>query len=190
MGKKLTDEEIFEKVGISRKDHENRNQFNELPTGLMKKSEHDKTLYIDEAGRQWKRNADFYASYHQPFPVWVAGARSILAKFLFLKCCRVPNLKFISQNEDKTYSEVCCNRKTGEVLVEPQILGTYNFCTDEGEAMKTGNLPNGGVHEKKDIIPHKEYGGNYKHLAKDIPVSNFEVTGAAIPVILDVSSKK
>ena len=84
---------------MSRRQHEDRNQLNELPVGLLKPTKGDRFLYIDDNDRQWRRNADFYASYHQPMPMWLAGVRSIIS-MIFLGLLKVPNLKFISQNED------------------------------------------------------------------------------------------
>jgi hypothetical protein len=175
------DKEIEENTGISREKHENRNELNELPVGKLKPNKEDKTLYTDDNGRAWKLNADFNASYHQPMHLYVAAVRSIFSN-LVCGIGQVPNVKFISPNEDKTYSEVVANRYTGELEMNPQIFGTYNFCTDAPNAMNEGNLPLDGEHRKFDVIPHEEYGGNYKHIAKGIPVGSL----AKAPVILEV----
>lgn len=173
---------------MSRKQHEDRNQLNELPVGLLKPTKGDSFLYLDDNDRQWRRNADLYASFHQGMPKWLAIVRSIIS-MIFLGLWKVPNLKFISQNEDKTYSEACCNRYTGELLLDPQYFGTYNFCKDDGEAMVDGNLPTGGDHEKLDVIPHDEYGANYKHIAKGIPVGYYDNRPTPIILYLEEDSK-
>ena len=175
------DKEIEEKTGISREKHENRNELNELPVGQLKQNKEDKTVYTDDNGRLWKLNPNIAASYHQPMPLYVAAARSIFSS-VFFGLWQVPNLKFISLNKDKTYSEVVANRYTGELVMDPQIFGTYNFCTDEPLGIQNGQLGTDGEHKKFDIIPHEEYGGNYKHIAKGIPVGSLEKA----PVILEV----
>jgi hypothetical protein len=175
------DKEIEEKTGISREKHENRNELNELPVGQLKQSKEDKTVYTDDNGRFWKLNSDIAASYHQPMHLWVAAARSIFSSIL-CGVGQVPNVKFISLNEDHTYSEVVANRYTGELVMDPQIMGTYNFCTDEPLGMQNGALGIDGEHKKFDIIPHEEYGGNYKHIAKGIPVGSLKKA----PVVLEV----
>ena len=88
---------------------------------------------------------------------------------------KVPNLKFISPNKDTgLYSEVCANRYTGELVIEQKIMGTFNFATDAPDAMKDGKLPTTGKHDTLDVIPHNEYGGNYLHIAKGIPIGSIE----------------
>jgi hypothetical protein len=170
-----------EETGISREKHEHRNELNELPVGQWKQSREDKTMYLDNNGRLWKLNPNIAASYHQPMHLYVAAARSIFS-YVFCGLWEVPNLKFISLNKDKTYSEVVTNRYTGELVMDPQTFGTYDFCTDEPLGMQNGQLGTDGEHKKFDIIPHEEYGGNYKHIAKGIPVGSLKKA----PVILEV----
>ena len=178
---KARDKEIEEKTGISREKHENRNELNELPVGQLKPSKEDNTMYTDDNGRLWKLNPNLAASYHQPMHLYVAAVRSIFSS-IFCDLSEVPNVKFISLNKDKTYSEVVANRYTGELVMDPQIFGTYNFCTDEPHGLQNGELGTDGEHRKFDIIPHEEYGGNYKHIAKGIPVGSLKKA----PVILQV----
>jgi hypothetical protein len=40
-----SDKEIEQKIGLSRKDNENRNQLNELPNGKLKPSAEDSTIW-------------------------------------------------------------------------------------------------------------------------------------------------
>jgi hypothetical protein len=141
-----SDKEIEQKIGLSRKDDENRNQLNELPNeppnGKLKSSAEDSTIWKDDDGRPWKLNAEPNAAYHQPMSVPVAFIRAHLSKLIpFLK---VPNLKFISPNADGRYSEVCANRYTGELVVDQKIIGTFNLATDAPDAMKDGKLPTTG----------------------------------------------
>jgi len=174
------DEETQELTGLSRAEHGNRNQRNELPKGQLTATAEDPTMWKDEDGREWKLNAEQNAAYHQPMPVWIAFVRAILGRFIpFLK---VPNLKFISKNADGMYSEVCANRYTGELVIAQKIMGTFNLCKDAPNAMKDGKLPTGGQHRMLDIIPHEEYGGTYKQVAKGIDVGQLEKG----PVILDL----
>ena len=56
-------------------------------------------------------------------------------------------MKFISENDDKTWSEVICNRYTGELVVDPRIIGTGNWGA-------SGSLD----HVHKDVQPHEKYG--------------------------------
>lgn len=177
------DAEIEKKTGISREQHENRNDLNELPTGKLKSTDDKEQFYKDDADRVWRRTADLYASYHQPFPKNLAIIRSLFSS-VFFGLGKVPNLKFISKNANGTHSEICANRYTGELIVSPEIMGTYNFATDEPDAMETGNLSASGEHKTKDIITHEEYGANYKHIAKGIPVGSFD-DGKA-PIVLEV----
>lgn len=178
-----TDEDILAETGISRKQHENRNDLNELPTGKLKPTVDDAFLYEDEGGRLWRRNPDFNAAYHQPMPLWLAAVRAIISNIL-CGLFKVPNLKFISKNADGTFSEVCCNRYTGKIVLDPQIFGTYNFCKDTPNAMDDGKLPNATEHKQMDVIPHEKYGGNYKHVAKGIPVGYYD--NRPVPSILYV----
>ena len=74
-----SDEQIEELTGISREKHENRNDIcNELPTGKMRMSDDDRMLYIDDAGRPWRRNPDIFSSYHQPMSLPSAILHSII----------------------------------------------------------------------------------------------------------------
>lgn len=155
-------------LALSKEAHENRNIYNELPKGVMVPTAEDNTLWVDEAGRDWKQIEDPFTAYHQPMPVPVAFVRGYVGKVLpFLE---VPNLKFLSPNTDGRFSEICANRYTGELVIDQQLLGTFNFCTDAPDAMTKVKLPTTGEHDELDIIPHKEYGGNYQHIAKDLPV--------------------
>jgi hypothetical protein len=158
------DKEIEERTGISREKHENRNELNELPVGQLKQSKEDKTVYTDDNGRLWKLNPDIAASYHQPMHLWVAAARSIFSSIL----CGVGQVP---------------NRYTGELVMDPQIMGTFNFCTDEPLGMQNGTLGTDGEHKKFDITPHEEYGGNYKHIAKGIPVGSLKKALVVLEVL-------
>ena len=167
-----TDKEIEEETGLSRAEHENRNEFNELPTGKMAPSAEDPTLWKDEKGRPWKKIEDPYSAYHQPMHLYVAFVRGQVGKVIpFLN---VPNLKFLSPNADKMYSEICANRYTGELVIEQKIIGSFNLCKDAPDGMKVGKLPTDGEHRKLDIIPHEKYGGNYRHIAKGIPIGSLK----------------
>ena len=169
-----TDEEVLAETGISREQHENRNMLNELPQGKMKPTkDHDPLMYEDEDGRQWRLNPDFNAAYHQPMPLWFAAFRAIFSN-IFCGLFKVPNLKFISLNADGTFSEVVCNRYTGKLILDPNLFGTYNFCKDAPNAMEEGKLPTTGEHRQLDVIPHEKYGGNYKQVAKGIPVGYYD----------------
>jgi len=171
---KKSDEEIEKMTSISREKHENRNDIcNELPTGKMRMSDHDKMLYIDDAGREWRRNPDIFASYHQPMSMPAALFHSIVDAVIFCVDFPVPNMKFISINEDGTYSEVICNRYTGELIVDPKYFGTSNFCTDAPNGMKTGSLTT-KEHVLYDVKTHEKYGCNYRHIAKGIPVGHYD----------------
>lgn len=172
---KKTDEEIEAQCGISRERHENRNdECNELPTGKLRMSEHDKMLYIDDAGREWRRNPDIFSSYHQPMSMPNALFHSIVDMLIFCIDFPVPNMKFISvNNEDGKWSEVICNRYTGELIVDPRYFGTSNFCSDAPKGMKTGSLTT-KEHVYLDVKPHEKYGDNYKHIAKGLPVGYYD----------------
>ncbi|KAL7538813.1 hypothetical protein ACHAXR_008801, partial [Thalassiosira sp. AJA248-18] len=112
--------------------------------------------------------------------VAVSFIKAHLSKFIpFLK---VPNLKFISPNEDGRYSEVIANRYTGEL----KIIGTFNLCTDAPDGMIDGKLPTDGEHKKWDIDPHNMYGGGYKQVAKGIDVGSVDKG----PVILGTCEEK
>ena len=177
------DEEVEALIGLSRKDHEYRNIHNELPNGKLKPSPEDYTIWIDDDSRPWKLNAEAYSAYHQPMPLAVAFIRGHLGKYIpFLK---VPNLKFISPNANGMYSEICANRYTGELVIDPKLFGTFNLCTDAPDGMKDGKLPTTGEHDTFDVVPHKEYGANYLHVAKGIPVGSLE-KGPVVLAKLDV----
>lgn len=125
-------------------------------------------IYVDENSDTWVRYPDYNASYHQPYHYIFAGIRSLIAKrtFGFLK---VPNLKFLKENEDLTSSEVIVNRYDGKMALDPKIFGTFNFCKTNDYDVKKFNkwiLPPTGKHDDLDIIPHKEFGNNYKHVGK------------------------
>jgi len=177
------DEKTFAATGISREDHENRNMLNELPTGLLRLKKDDERFYEDDAGRSWRLSPDPTAAYHQPYPLAIAFIRAHISQ-CFLGFLRVPNQKLMSPNKDGTYSEICVNRYTGELIIDAYMMGTYNFCKDTPDAMEIGNLPNGGDHKKTDIIPHNEYGRDYKHIAKGIPVGSLDKA----PVVMRVNA--
>ena len=162
------DQEIERRINLSRADHENRNQYNELPSGKLNPSPEDYTIWKDDKGRPWKLNAEPNAAYHQPMPKEIAFIRAYLG--MIIPFLRVPNLKFISPNADGRYSEVCANRYTGELVTDQKIIGTFNFCKDAPDAMQDGKLPTTGEHEQLDIIPHEEYGWDYKHIAVGIEI--------------------
>ena len=88
----------------------------------------------------------------------------------------------MSPNADGTSSEVCANRYTGELIIDQQTMGTYNFATDEPDLMKTGILPGRGEHKTMNIVTHEQYGWNYKQYAKGIPTGSLDKA----PVILEV----
>lgn len=167
-----SDAEIEAETGLTRENHENRNIYNELPNGKLKPSPSDPTLWIDDDSRTWKLNAEPNAAYHQPMPLAVAFIRGHLGKFI--PSLKVPNLKFISPNADGMYSEVCANRYTGELVIDQKLMGTFNFCKDAPDGMKDGKLPTTGEHDTLDVIPHKEYGGNYLYIAKGMPTGSIE----------------
>ena len=164
------------KLKISKAEHENRNELNELPTGKLYPSPEDYTIWKDDKGRPWKLIAEPYASYHQPMRKEIAFIRAHLGTIIPM--LKVPNLKFLSPNADGRYSEVCANRYTGELLTDQKIIGTFNFCRDAPDAMKDGKLPTTGEHKDLDMIPHEVYGGNYKYLAVDLKI------GSKAPLIL------
>ena len=169
-----TDAEIEAKYGISRHQHEHRNDIcNDLPTGKLKlKSPDDKWMYVDDAGREWRRNPDIFSSYHQPMSLVNAIFHSIIDAAIFCVSFPVPNMKFISKNEDGTYSEVICNRYTGELVVDPKYFGTSNYCKDE-HGMKTGKLTSKD-HVYLDVKTHEKYGCDYKHISKGVPVGHYD----------------
>jgi len=167
-----TDKVIESRIKLSRKNHENRNQLNELPNGKLKPSLEDKTIWKDDEGRPWKLNAEPNAAYHQPMPVAIAFIRAYIGAVIPI--FKVPNLKFVSPNKDGRYSEVCANRYTGELVIEQKIIGTYNYATDAPDAMKDGKLPTTGEHDTLDVIPHNEYGWNYLYIAKGIEIGSLE----------------
>jgi len=173
---KKTDAEIEAMLGISRKKHESRNDIcNDLPTGKMKIKDPavDKMLYVDDAGRDWRRNPDIFSSYHQPMPMIHAVFHSIVDATIFCVDFPVPNMKFISENDDGTWSEVICNRYTGELIVDPKYFGTSNFCTDCPNGMKTGSLAT-KEHVNLDVKSHELYGCGYTYIAKGIPVAYYD----------------
>mmetsp|Transcript_28316 Transcript_28316/g.32554 ORF Transcript_28316/g.32554 Transcript_28316/m.32554 type:complete len:187 (-) Transcript_28316:125-685(-) len=167
-----SDDDIEKRIGLSRKDHENRIMLNELPKGKITPSVDDPTIWKDEDGRPWKLNPDEIAVYHQPTNIVSAEIRAFVGKVI--PSIRNPNLKFISPNADGRYSEVCANRYTGELVIEQQLIGTFNFAADAPNAMKDAKYPAHGEHERLDVTPHNEYGGKYKHIARDIPIGSLE----------------
>jgi len=179
-----TDDDIEQIIGLSRKEHENRNQLNELPKGKISPSAEDPTIWTDANNRPWKLNAEPNAAYHQPMPVAVAFIRAYLGRII--PQLKVPNLKFISPNADGRYSEVCANRYTGELVIERKIMGTYNFASDAPDAMKDGKLPTTGEHDTLDVVPHNEYGGKYRHIAMGMTFGSISEG----PVLLGTTEKK
>lgn len=173
------DRDIEKQTGISREDHENRNKINEMPTGKLTPSPEDPTTWVDEAEKAWKLVPEKYASENQPMRVPLARLRAVLGKpFPFLK---VPNLKFISTNAEKGFSEICANRFTGKLIIEQEFMGTMNLCTDApDDVMATGIIPNKGEHRMLDILPHYLYGPNYKQITKDVELGSIEEA----PVVL------
>jgi hypothetical protein len=171
------DDAIETLTGISREQHENRNAFNELPTGKLhpaKKNEQGSTsknaqFYLDEADRLWRRTPDLYSMFHQPFPVTVALIRSIVTP-LTVGLTQVPYIKLISPNaasssdnyqeqQYRHFSEIVVNRYTGELIIDPQVMGTYNLCAveDVEKAMRTGaTRGEGHQHTLMDVVPHVE----------------------------------
>lgn len=183
---KLTDAEIEAKTGISREKHESRNNIcNDMPTGKMKIKDPsvDKMLYVDDAGREWRRNPDIFSSYHQPMSLMGAICHSIIDALIFCVDFPVPNMKFISENEDKTWSEIVCNRYTGELIVDPKYFGTSNFCKDCPCGMQTGSLAT-KQHVEMDVKTHEMYGCGYTYISKGIPVGYYDTPGHPRPVIL------
>jgi len=177
-------------TGNSREAHEGRNgPNNELPTGKLQVKDntddtdnHNNMMYVDEAGREWRLNPDIAASFHQPtMGVVRAVLHSILDCVIFCVDFPVPNIKFISENDDKTWSEVICNRYTGELVVDPKIFGTANFCTDCPDGMEKGALST-TEHVQKDVKPHQKYGDKYRHIAKGMDLNHFD--NRPLPVIL------
>ena len=70
--KKNNDKDTKARTNLSREDHENRNQFNELPNGMLKPSLEDASIWLDDDDRPWKLNAEPNAAYHQPMPLAIA----------------------------------------------------------------------------------------------------------------------
>jgi len=169
------DRSIEKELGISREKHENRNDMcNEMPTGKLRQSEDNTMMYIDDAGREWRRNPDLFSSYHQPMSLVNAIFHSLVDMVIFCVDFPVPNMKFMSLNEsDGMWSEVICNRYTGELIVDPKYFGTSNFCTDAPDAMKTGKLST-AEHVKYDVKTHTKYGPGYKHISKGIPCGYYD----------------
>lgn len=170
----LPDDAAIEKfTGISRAQHENRNSLNQLPSGKLKPKDGEKKLYIDDAGRLWRRVPDIFASFHQPFPKNLAIIRSVLS-FVTFGFTKVPNLKFMGKNDDGTFAEVCVNRYSGKLIVDPALMGSHNFATDAPKALETGSLPTTGEHWLLDIVPHEQYGAKYRHIAAGFPVGSLD----------------
>jgi hypothetical protein len=109
--------ETEKETEISREQHENRNELNELPVGKLKPKEEGSMEYVDDEGRLWRRNPDTAAAYHQRTGAVVSFPQGIRQQH-FLWFLEVPNLKFNSQNADKSYSEIVANRYTGELIVD------------------------------------------------------------------------
>jgi hypothetical protein len=172
-----SDDLVEMETGVSREAHENRNERNELPTGKMRQTKLYKSLYVDEGGRVWRHIPDIKAAFHQPMHIVIAVLRAISSKM----CCglgKVPNMKFLSKNRDgRTFSEVCCNRYTGELVIDPKFMGTLNFVANS-ESMKG--------HVRTDVTPHTKYGYNYKHIARGIPIGSITTK----PIVLEVKRKK
>jgi len=171
------DMRIHKELGISRERHENRNDIcNEMPTGKLRQSPGDDTMmYVDDAGRPWRRNPDLFSSFHQPLSLVNAIFHSLVDMIIFCVDFPVPNMKFISLNDsDGMWSEIICNRYTGELIVDPAYFGTSNFCTDAPDAMSSGKL-NTKEHVLWDVKTHTKYGWHgYKHIAKGIPCGYYD----------------
>jgi len=168
------DVSIEQELGISREKHEDRNELcNDMPTGKLRQSGDDKMMYVDDAGRGWRRNPDLFSSFHQPMSLVNAIFHSIVDMVIFCVDFPVPNMKFISLNEDQTWSEIVCNRYTGELIVDPAYFGTSNFCTDAPNGMKNGKL-NTTEHVLWDVKTHTKYGWGYKHITKGIPCGYYD----------------
>jgi len=171
---KDSDARIEEKTGISREKHENRNEIcNEMPTGKIRVTDHDHMLYLDDAGREWRRNPDIFSSYHQPMSMPNALFHSLVDMLIFCVDFPVPNMKFIALNDDQTYSEIICNRYTGELIVDPRYFGTSNFCTDAPMGMLKGSLTT-KEHIMFDVKAHEKYGDGYKQISKGIPCGHYD----------------
>lgn len=168
-------------TGVTRTQHENRNSENQLPSGKLKPTDGERQFYRDDAGRLWRRTPDLFASYHQPFSKNLAIIRSLLS-FVTFGLTKVPNLKFMSKNNDGTFTEVCVNRYSGKLVVDPAQMGTHNLATDAPDALKTGSLPNTGEHWLKDIVPHEQYGAKYRHIAAGFPVGSLD---GKVPVVAE-----
>ena len=109
------------------------------------------------AGREWRRNPDLFSSYHQPMSMLNALFHSLVDMVIFCVDFPVPNMKFIALNDDQTYSEIICNRYTGELIVDPRYFGTSNFCTDAPMGMLRGSLTT-KEHVMFDVKTHEKYG--------------------------------
>ena len=148
--------------------HFDRNKYNILPVGKLRKTAILPTnRFIDDVGNLWVLNGDYYASYHQPTHLYIAAIRSIISNSLF-GLFKVPNLKFIRENEDGYISEVVVDRYTGHLITDPTTFGTFNFCRNEDyledDIMANGNLPSTGAHKTYDIDPHELWGSKYLHV--------------------------
>lgn len=152
-------------ICLSKEEHENRNQFNELPSGLLKPSPDNKEVWVDEKWREWKKYSDPQSAYHQPYNYRWLPVRAFIQGYLgnipFLGYLRVPVWKFVSKNPSNDYySEVCANRYTGRLVMDQRIIGTMNYSTDPDE------------HDKWDVKPHNIYGSGYKHVVKGVLIPN------------------
>ena len=76
-------------ITITEDQHFNRNQFNELPNGILTKQDYHvetnkfNNQYTDVNNKIWILNDDYYASYHQPTHLYIAAIRSIISKYTF-----------------------------------------------------------------------------------------------------------
>ena len=178
---------------ISKKQHFSRNKLNQLPTGQLIKQPNDGdggdgvTRYIDKSNNVWFASPDYYASYHQPMHLYVAGIRSLIAKYCF-GFLRVPNLKIMTVHKDLTLSEIIVNRYTGTLITDPKIFGTFNFCKTsyyEQDIVAQGHFPATGSHKVLDIDPHNNWGSDYTDVSTTMAVP---YTGKNIVVLTDTDS--
>lgn len=156
---------------ISQEQHENRNQYNIIPTQL-KKDKYKTDIYLDENGNEWILNSDLFASYHQPTNLYISIIRSIISRYFF-GAFKVPNLKFMRKTfQEEGISEIIVNRYNGTLITDPEMFGTFNFCHYNNYKKK---------HKIMDVDPHNKYGSNYKyigHIGNKIltPEDNINIT--------------
>ncbi len=167
--------------------HTERNQHNQLPTGILRK-ESDGSAgiydyddggdnnYVDDAGRVWVQMSEGESVYHQPKEI-VDGAidyqwQSFAAWWNDEELGDLPNKKFISRddqggsfeavlqpNEDGTYTNNWLNSGTQQ--------GTYNYSSPDSFGGKIG-------HFVDDVLPHylnEDYGSTpTQQKSEDTPI--------------------